>query len=216
MLSPKLPGNSINVNPCIARRKLLLGNDTIAPELTHTDGWLWDLKGRSGVLPVFSVGPKVAVDTFTRAHAMWTDGVPLRLVPRVSCHHNGSVNRLFTTDADLNGCSLKHWELSTRWAGEVFSQFRRKYPSYWNTLLADHFAYLLLHNDLQPMRPNLYQHLIVACVWNVLMSTLVGMDSELVWRAVRFYFADSEHEEPIALKVRAALAGYPDRSVTAQ
>lgn len=215
VLSPKQPGIPIDVTPCIARRKLIIGNDAIAPDLTHSDGWLWDLKSQSGVLPVYKIGPKTAVDTFTRAHAMWTTGTPLSLVPRASCQHNGSVNQLFTTNANLNGCSLKHWELSTRWAGEVFSQFCRKYPSYWNTLLADYFAYLLLQNDLQPMRPSLYQHLIVACVWNVLLSTVL-LDAEVLWKAVRYYFANSEHEESIALKVREALAGYPDRSITAR
>jgi hypothetical protein len=188
------------MKPRTTRRSFVVNGNTLKPDLTYSEGWLWDEFMDTGVLPVYPVMSGAIVDTFTRAHAIWTEGDPICLHLRPSSRLKGIMETLYSTENTFYGCTRYNWEITTRWGSSVLACFRRRYPSPWNTLMADMFAYLLQH--LRPAPTNLYQHMIVAAVYAILTRF---DEREDLWPRVRFYFANSENEENTALNIRNAL-----------
>ena len=185
-------------------RDLIINENTFRPCMDVVEGRVWDMTDLSAALPLFKVSEGVFVDSFTRAHATSTRGALLELRRRNASCMSEHVMQLYSTENPLNGCIREHWEISTRWGGEVMLEFCPNYPFKWDIILANMFAFLLLHKQLYPVNKYMYQHMIVAAVHNILCN-FSEVSSDGLWRRVRSYFPNSENEEKLACRIRTIL-----------
>lgn len=203
VLALRKEGYRSYIAPLESHRDIVIEGETIKLAFKFSDGWNWDLTLMSAALPVYTVDEKTKVDTFTRAHVVWTQGPPIELVPRRVLLLERADAALYSTLAPLGECTRKHWEIATRWGGELMMVLRPRFPASWNTMLADIFAQLLLDPRLRPVQSSMYQHMIVAAV-HLILITQDDHDEAALWSIVRSYYPGSDAEEETALRVRSA------------